>query len=165
MSKTIDMLLMKMASYERNCPQRMQHLLKVHAFAALIGRSCELNAQTQETLEIASVLHDIGIKPSLEKYGSSQGKYQEMEGPFFAEKMLEDLPVQKETIARVKYLIAHHHTYFSTEEMDLRILWEADFLVNLFEGKKSKESAENAYREIFQTECGKTLCEEMFLKG
>ena len=51
-----DILLLRMAEYEKGCPKRLQHLLKVHAFAALIGRSEKLEETVQNTLELAAIL-------------------------------------------------------------------------------------------------------------
>ena len=162
MREILDTLLLRMAEYEKGCPKRLQHLLKVHAFAALIGRQEKLDEKTQDTLEIAAILHDIGIKPSIEKFGSGAGPYQEKEGPAFALEMMKDLPVPEDMQKRICYLIAHHHTYFATGKMDLQILWEADFLVNLYEGNEGDEAVKNAYNRIFRTACGRQLMRDMF---
>lgn len=53
---------------------------------AEIGKMEELDEQTQEILETAAIVHDIGIKVCLEKYGKCTGKHQEEEGPALAEK-------------------------------------------------------------------------------
>lgn len=63
---------------------------------------------------------------------------------------------------RVQYLIAHHHTYDHVDGIDYQILIEADFLVNLYEDGVSKEAVKKAYNRIFKTDCGKTICREMF---
>ena len=157
-------LIKAMVRYERGCPQRVQHFLKVHAFAELIGRSEGLDQRTMEILEAASIVHDIGIRPSLAKYDSCAGKYQEKEGPAEAERMLNDLEADKELIERVKYLVGHHHTYSNVDGADYRILIEADFLVNMFEGNMKREAIESARRKCFQTETGKMLLDEMFLR-
>lgn len=70
-----------MIDYERGEPQRIQHFLKAFAFAASIGAAEGLDNEMQEILESAAIVHDIGIRPSLEKYGSSAGRYQQQEGP------------------------------------------------------------------------------------
>ena len=44
-------------------------------------------------------------------------------------------------IERVKYLIAHHHTYDAIDGIDYQILVEADFLVNILEDGLAKEAA------------------------
>ena len=70
-----------------------------------------LDPRTQELLEAAALLHDIGIKVSEEKYHSSAGKYQEIEGPAEARKLLDGICPDKELTDRVCWLIGHHHTY------------------------------------------------------
>ena len=80
---------------------------------------------------------------------------------FFLKTMLKLVNTQK-LLDRVQYLIAHHHTYDHIDGMDYQILVEADFLVNIMESEMSKEAAEQAYHNIFRTECGKTICREMF---
>ena len=65
-------------------------------------------------------------------------------------------------IERVKYLIAHHHTYDAIDGIDYQILVEADFLVNILEDGLAKEAALQAYYNIFKTESGKNICQEMF---
>ena len=62
----------------------------------------------------------------------------------------------------MKYLIAHHHTYDAIDGIDYQILVEADFLVNILEDGLSKEAALQAYQNIFKTESGKNICQEMF---
>ena len=77
--------------------------------------------------------------------------------------MLNDFSeVTAEETERVCYLIAHHHTYTDVDGMDYRILLEADFLVNCFEEKMSREAALSALRKVFRTETGKTLMKTMF---
>ena len=44
----------------------------------------------------AAVLHDIGIREAERKHGSSAGKYQEVEGPPIARRILEKLSVDPE---------------------------------------------------------------------
>ena len=65
-------------------------------------------------------------------------------------------------IERVKYLITHHHTYDAIDGIDYQILVEADFLVNILEDGLAKEAALQAYQNIFKTESGKNICQEMF---
>ena len=67
----------------------------------------------------------------------------------------------EDVIERVKYLIAHHHTYSNIQGIDLQILIEADFLVNLYE--HSDESvASKVLEKIFKTASGTKLCKTMF---
>ena len=108
-------------------------------------------------------MHDIGIKISEEKYGTSSGKYQEKEGPAVAQPMLHSLGYEEDVIDRVLFLIANHHTYDRIEGTDYQILVEADFLVNLYEDGCSRKTAENVKKNIFRTETGLWYLEKMFL--
>lgn len=155
-------LIEEMISYNRGDAKRIQHFIKVHSFAKLIGETEDLSPADLFVLETAAVVHDIGIKPSEAKYGRCDGKLQEQEGPEPARELLEKLGYEKTVIERVCYLVAHHHTYENVEGLDYRILLEADFLVNLYEDGISKEGVQRAYEKIFVTETGKRICREMF---
>ncbi len=155
-------LIEKMIEYYAGDPKRVQHFLKVYEFAKLIGESESLDEETMYVLRTAAIVHDIGIKISEEKYGSSNGKYQEKEGPAVAEPMLLALGYDEAVIDRVLFLIAHHHTYNKIEGLDYQILVEADFLVNLFEDGSSRKTAEKVRKNIFKTKTGIKYLENLF---
>ena len=156
-------LIEKMIQYYAGDPKRVQHFLKVYEFAKLIGESESLDAETMHILRTVAIVHDIGIKVSEEKYGSSNGKYQEKEGPAVAEPMLLSLRYDEAVIDRVLFLIAHHHTYNEIEGLDYQILVEADFLVNLFEDGSSRETAQKVQKNIFKTKTGNKYLSNLFL--
>ena len=118
--------------------------------------------KTLFTLETAALTHDIGIKLAESKFNSTNGKFQEQEGPAPAKEMLTELGFEQDVIDRVCYLIAHHHTYTNIDGIDYQILVEADFLVNLYEDNLPKKSVETALQRIFKTETGISLCKTMF---
>lgn len=151
-----------MIVYSAGDPKRIQHFIKVHSFAKLIGEEEGLAAEDLFILEAAAVVHDIGIKPAEAKYGSCNGKLQEQEGPAPAKAMLESLGFQEEVVERVCYLVAHHHTYKNVRGMDYRILLEADFLVNLYEDQAPQSAVQSALEQVFRTVSGRQLCETMF---
>ena len=122
-----------------------------------------LDRKTQHMLETAAIVHDIGIKESMEKYGDSAGHHQEQEGPAVAENMMGRLGYEEDVIKRVCYLVGHHHTYQDIEGLDYQILVEADFLVNLNENGSSKETAREVLYRVFVTESGKDILRNMFL--
>ncbi|MDO5519851.1 MAG: HD domain-containing protein [bacterium] len=159
---SLNTLTLHMIKYYENDPKRIQHFIKVHSFAKLIAEGEALDPETQFIVEIAAIVHDIGIKPAEEKYGSSNGELQEIEGPFAARKMLSELGFEESVIKRVCYLVAHHHTYVDIDTVDYQILVEADFLVNLYEDGLNKKAALTAYDKIFKTDCGKRICHTMF---
>lgn len=159
----LSQLILKMTEYEDGCVERVNHFLKVFAFAKTIAEGEGLDGETQAILEAAAIVHDIGIRVCLEKYGSCDGKHQEAEGPAIAAKMLPACGYSEAQCARIGYLIAHHHTYTAIDGADYQILVEADFLVNLFENGMGQASAQKVYDTIFRTKTGKDLLTHLYL--
>ena len=158
----MDRLCLEMFDFNRGDPQREQHFIKVHRFAQLIGRQEGLNEHLQFILEAAAMVHDIGIRPAEEKYGSSNGKLQEQEGPAHAQKLLSKLGFAPDDIARICYLVGHHHTYDHIDGPDYQILVEADFLVNFYEDQIPAEGMQNAFEKIFKTKSGRALYQVIY---
>ncbi len=158
----MERLLTAMMEYDRGDAPRIQHFIKVYEFARIIGKLEKLDEHTQLILESAAIVHDIGIHVAEKKYGSSNGKYQEIEGPAEAEKLLKVLGWPSDVTERVSYLVGHHHTYRNMDGLDYQILVEADFLVNLYEDDISPAGQKHAYEKIFKTESGKLLCRTLY---
>ena len=154
-------LMREMIRYEAGVPHRIQHFLKVYEFARLIAAGENLDDVTRDVLEAAAIVHDIGIKPAMEKYGSGAGPLQEKEGEPAARTLLTRLGYAPDLTERVAYLVAHHHTYDAIDGMDYQILVEADFLVNLHESA-DRYRAILAEERIFRTESGKRLLRALF---
>ena len=100
MTAQLDSLIYAMMEYYKGDAKRIQHFLKVHQLARLIGHKEQLEEQTQLILETAALVHDIGIKPAEEKFGSCDGKLQEQEGPAPARAMLQCLEFDSAVIDR-----------------------------------------------------------------
>lgn len=158
----LNALFAAMTEWFAGDPKRIQHFVKVHSFARLIGMQENLCGDELFKLETAAYVHDIGIKPGEELYGRNDGKIQEELGPGCAEKLLGALGFPEETIKRASYLVGLHHTYSNITELDLRILVEADLLVNLYEDDASEAAVRSAYNRIFSTDSGRRLCRTMF---
>lgn len=158
----LNKVTLEMIDYYKGDPKRIQHFLKVHSYAKLIGEEEGLDKETQELLEVAALTHDIGIKVSEQKYNSSAGKYQEIEGPKIAKGMLDKLQYDPQKTERVCYLIGHHHTYDQIDGIDYQILVEADFLVNLAEEHSKRETIESVRDKIFKTKTGILLINKIF---
>ena len=142
----------RMILFDKGDARRIQHFLKVYMFSAMIGKMENLPPEQQEILEIAAILHDIGIHPAEKKYGFSNGKLQEQEGPAYARALLEEVGgYAPELIDRVCFLIAHHHTYEGVDGPDWQILLEADFLVNSFEKNMPEEAIKKMRSRVFKT--------------
>ena len=158
----LDDLFFRMIDYFSGDPKRIQHFMKVHSFARLIGMREGLDETSLFILEAAAYTHDIGIRPAEKKYGRCDGKLQEQEGPIVAQKMLSDVGIENYLVDRICYLSGHHHTYDRIDGQDYQILVEADFLVNLYEDDVNRHAIEQAYRNIFKTKTGKDIFCRMF---
>ena len=156
-------LMLKMIEFDAGDARRIQHFVKVASFARTIGQGEGMDADALLTLEAAAIVHDIGIRPSEEKYGDSTGKHQEELGPEPARKMLAELGFGEARCERVAYLVGHHHTYTDIDGLDYQALVEADFLVNLFEDGISEKGIRMACQNVFRTAAGKRLLATMFL--
>lgn len=75
----------------------------------------------------AALVHDIGIKVAEEKYGSSDGKLQEKEGPAGGPADADGDRLSAGGCGSRVLLVGHHHTYLDMDGMDYQILVEGDF--------------------------------------
>lgn len=155
-------VMQKMTESLRGDPKRIQHAIKVHSLVRNIALLSNLKRDKLTVLEITALLHDIGIHECERKYGSTAGNYQEMEGPPIARKLLEGLPIERDDLDRICYLIGHHHSYQMIDGVDFQILIEADFLVNLYEHNIDEEGIIKIREKYFKTQVGKQILDSMF---
>ncbi|MDJ0304762.1 HD domain-containing protein [Dehalobacter sp.] len=155
-------IINEMINYYAGDVKRINHFMKVYSFAKTIGEMEQIGSEKQEFLEIAAIVHDIGIKVSEQKYNSSSGKYQQIEGPAIAEDLLKRLGFSDLIISRVSYLVGHHHTYNAIDDIDFQILVEADFLINIFEDEMSQEAVCKIRDHYFRTNAGLSLLKLMY---
>lgn len=160
----INKLILLTINYFEGDAKRIQHFIKVHSFAKIISSSENLSSQQMLTIEAAAVVHDVGIKPAEKKYGRSDGKLQEQEGPTVARELLSQWGAPEDMTERVCYLVGHHHTYSHIIGIDYQILVEADFLVNIYEDSFDQPSIATCFERIFKTPTGRTLCHSIYLQ-
>lgn len=165
MELKVSLVIKEAISYDEGDVARINHFLKVFSFAKTIGELEKVDLKKQYILEIAAVLHDIGIKVSEKKYKSSAGHYQEIEGPAIAEEILGKLEIEEEIIERVSYLIGHHHTYKDIDNIDYQILIEADFLVNIYEDNIGEKQIRLIRDKYFKTKTGIEILTRMYLNN
>lgn len=161
---TISQILVKMIDYSAGNRKDIHHLMKVHSYARIIGKGEGLSEELQKITEIAAIVHDIACPLCRIKYGNTNGKYQEAEGPALTESFLADTGLTREEIARIAYLVGHHHTYEGVDGLDYQILLEADYLVNADESGYSRENILHMRDTVFQTKTGTALLESIYLK-
>ena len=135
---TVAEITKKMIEYSNGNLHDINHFMKVYGYAKTISECENIDKDTKEILEVAALLHDIACPLCREKYGNTNGKYQEEEGKILTAEFLKDTGYSEEFINRVVYLVGHHHTLTNIEGMDYQILIEADYLVNADESSYSK---------------------------
>ena len=59
------------------------------------------------------------------------GKYQESEGPAIAEEIMKKYDISTEVLEHVCKIIANHHSAKEIDTIEFRVIWDADWLVNI----------------------------------
>lgn len=158
----ISNIILKMVSNSNGNRHDINHFLKVYAYAKTIAECERLPDEEQQIVEVAAVIHDIACPLCREKYGNTNGKYQEAEGVILAREFLKDTGLPEKTTERIIFLVGHHHTLQGIDGIDYQILIEADYLVNADESGYSEANIQNALRNIFKTETGKILLQSIY---
>ncbi len=161
MNESVASALLEMIRRNRGDQKRIEHSLKVFGYAQLLGKLEGLSPEKQFILELTAILHDIGIHVSEAKFGYSDGKKQEIEGPPVAREILENIQVNPEVINRVCFIVSKHHTFSAIDDIDFQLLVEADFLVNSVEEEVSPEGVKRFVELNFKTESGKLIISEL----
>ncbi len=157
-------IMVKMIEYSKGNLHDINHFLKVYAYARTIAECEQVSSGVREKAELAAIIHDIACPLCREKYGNTNGKYQEQEGMVLAREFLADCGVPEDVSERVVYLVGHHHTPQAVDGMDYQILLEADYLVNADEMHFSDDNIRNADEKLFRTAAGKSLLKEIYGK-
>ena len=152
----------KMTDFYKGNIHDIYHFLKVWAFAKNIGEAEGLDPKTQETVEMAAVVHDIACPLCREKYGNTSGKHQEEESAPLVAEFFKDVPSGELDVERITWLVTHHHTYTNVEGMDYQILIEADYIVNADESHYSIENIRHFREQIFRTQAGKAILDSIY---
>ena len=160
----IPQVLKMMIEYNAPDLRRINHALKVYGFAKYIAEGENLNEFEKQIIEASAIFHDIGIHEAEKRFNSSAGIYQEKLGPQVALPILEKAGFNKEEIEKITYIIAHHHTYNIKDNKLLRIIIEADLIVNIDEGEFGvKADFSSIKNQNFTTETGKSLFDKLIL--
>jgi HD superfamily phosphodiesterase len=141
--------------------KRINHALAVLAFAQQIQQS---EGGDRAVVEAAAILHDIGIHEAERKYGSAAGIYQEIEGPPIARTILGRHNVDADVIDHICEIVAQHHSAKTIDTLEFRIVWDADWLVNIPEelGLLSREKLCAIIEKTFKTYAGKITAKKLY---
>ena len=159
---TIPQLTEKMIAFSKGDIQDIEHFMKVWGYAKTIGELEGLDEDTQFTLELAALTHDIACPLCREKYGSAIWSKQEEEGGPMVRNFLADTLLSPAIIDRVAYLVGHHHTLTDIEGSDYQILIEADYMVNASEKGLGKTEIAAFVEKYFRTKSGTALIQSVF---
>lgn len=157
-----DKLIKELEAYFGKDLKRINHAKKVMGFAE------ELLKQEKGDWHIvipASILHDVGIKVAEEKYSSSAGHYQEKEGPAIARAILDKLDFKKADVDEICEIIAHHHTPGKINTQNFKILYDADWLVNLKDevDLNDKDKLRGIINKVFLTKAAREMAKKIYL--
>lgn len=162
MEATKEALIGAMESYFGDDKKRINHSHRVTAYAEQL---MEREGGDYQVVIGAAVLHDIGIPQAEKKYGSPGGKYQEIEGPPIAREILTRLKFGKVQIDEICEIIGHHHSPGKINTQNFKILYDADWLVNVKDefDIQDKDKLNNIIERVFLTESGRSLARQTYL--
>lgn len=155
-------IMEKMIAFSNGNIHDIDHFIRVWTYAKTIGELEGLDPETQYILEVAAITHDIACPLCRQKYGNTDGKYQEVEGEPLVRNFLNDSGMTADQIDRVAYLISHHHTLTDIDGMDYQILIEADFIANASENSYSKGTIQSFIYKVMQTNSGSMMARQIF---
>ncbi|MBI4296505.1 MAG: HD domain-containing protein, partial [Chloroflexi bacterium] len=151
-----------MVAYFGGDTRRIEHARKVTAYAEeLVARE----GGDYQTVVAAALLHDIGIHQAERKYGSTAGKYQELEGPPIARGILDNLKVEPARIDEICDIVGNHHSPGKIHTIDFKVVYDADWLVNIRDEYVIIDRAKLAsiFDNVLLTESGKALARIIYL--
>jgi len=159
-----DRVAIEMKRYFGHDFKRIGHAANVARFAEQIVKEEKGNPAV---VLCAAYLHDIGIHEAERKYNSTAARYHQKEGPPIARDILTKLGAREALIDEVCDIIGHHHHPRDKETLNFKILYDADLIVNLEEGRKEKGTEKERLSKIiektFLTDTGKRLARETLL--
>jgi HD superfamily phosphodiesterase len=142
--------------------KRIQHARDVLEFAEDLAKREGANARVAIA---AAILHDVGIRIAEEKYGWPAPHLQELEGPPVAMKLLEGSGLSEREIDAVCAIVANHHTTGRIDSPEFRVVYDADWLVNLREiaGRLSKDQIGRAIEVTLLTASGRDRARHLYV--
>lgn len=142
---------------------QVEHAMKVYTYASIIGDLEELKGDKLRALRAAAILNGIVLPECLDREGEWNMDLQQRYGEPMVREVLARLGYDRYA-DQVAYLVGHSHDYFAEmhDQLDLQILIESNFLVNLSDGT-CEEKPVDVYNRYFATATGRALMKDLFL--
>lgn len=152
----VDQVVQAMRKHFGKDERRITHALAVLDYAEQIMRREGANPKVVLT---AAVLHDVGITEGERLHGSSAGRWQEKYGPDIADAIMKNLGMDEETRDHVRRIIANHHSARDIDTTEFRVIWDADWMVNIPDEypDKTPEQFTALINKVFKTPSGKAM--------
>jgi HD superfamily phosphohydrolase YqeK len=159
-----DKLIYEMKKVFGEDQKRIEHALAVLDYAEKIQAN---EGGDPLIVKASAILHDIGIHEAERKYGSSAGKYQEIEGPPIAKEILTRYNLDTEAIEHICKIIANHHSAKDIDTTEFRIILDADRLVNISDDypDASEDKLHKMIDNKFKTQEGGRIAKKLFLNA
>ncbi|OCL26361.1 hypothetical protein U472_10160 [Orenia metallireducens] len=161
-------LIKEMKNYFGDDQRRIEHALQVTNYAERLIKLYQGDDINPEVIIYSAILHDIGIHQAEKKYNSPAGKYQEIEGPPIAKEILTSFDINKELIEEICQIIGHHHSPGTIKTTNFKLLYDADWLVNLPEEyglENQKKPLAEVIDKIYLSDVAKSLAKSLFIKS
>jgi len=141
--------------------RRIAHALQVLEYAREILQREQADARV---VIAAAILHDIGIREAERRHGSAAARYQELEGPPIASRIMTELEIDADTIEHVSRIVGSHHSANDIDTPEFRIVWDADWLVNLpaMYPDNEREPRRGMIASVFKTRTGQGIARRLF---
>lgn len=165
-----DKLLKAMEDYFGKDTRRIEHAKKVTYYAEEISKS---EKGDHDVVIAAAIFHDIGIHAAEKKYGSTAGHHQEKEGPPIARHLFEQVKnksggdgIDSNKTDEVCAIIGNHHSPGKINSLNFKIVYDADWLVNLkdeYDCHNGKKKISRIIEKVFLTKTGKEIAKKIYL--
>ncbi|WP_288591646.1 HD domain-containing protein [uncultured Victivallis sp.] len=154
-----------MEFYSGEDSRQIAHTQCVHDYTRLLAAKSGVEPHRAMLLEIAAILHDIGCPAAREKYGDSRPPRQEEEGKRICRDWLPEYPeLSCADIDYVAEVVGRHHRFSEAKRLEFIPLFEADLIVNLFEGYYPLDRAAELKEKLVTSVAGRELFDLLFLK-
>lgn len=160
----VDRLISEMTKVFGSDVRRINHAMAVLWHAQRI-RAAE--GGDALVVDAAAILHDIGIHEAERKHGSAAGKYQELEGPPIASKILEKLGIAGDRAEHICCIVGNHHSARDIDSAEFSCIWDADWIVNIPEecSGMAGDKLASFIDKIMRTRTGRETARGLYLSN